>query len=81
MWINAGGAPKLSLYCGNVNEPMLAVHCARLTYLAVEASFTVLSPFLLEGRRFHGQANVSSPEQAPYQDAWFSRADVDSMGA
>jgi hypothetical protein len=80
MWINAGGAPKLSLYCGNVNEVLLAGQRARLTYLAVEASFTVLSQFLLEGRRFHGQANVSSSEQAPYQDARFSHADVHSMG-
>lgn len=54
MWINAEGRRS---YVYNV-EMSTYSHVDRdyggLTYLAVEASFTVLCLLLPEGRRFHG---------------------------
>src|SRR4051812_38830984 len=68
--------------CGCADVAPVMLEAKLLIYPSMQDTFTGLhrkSVRTVFGV-VHGQANVSPPQQAPYQDSWFSRAHGNQVG-
>jgi hypothetical protein len=79
------GPAKMNSPCGKVNHTRskrAMAHIANLIYVHGGHSFPGFASLIDRHSEQppHGQAHISPPQQAPYQEAWIPHSDVDPVG-